>query len=64
MQETVKRGLLMPSLIVSFSHTDEDSGRTVEAIGEALYVYRKALNEGVEKYLVGRSVKPFFRSFN
>jgi glutamate-1-semialdehyde 2,1-aminomutase len=64
MQETVKRGLLMPSLIVSFSHTDEDIGRTVEAIGEALYVYRKALNEGVEKYLVGRSVKPFFRSFN
>jgi glutamate-1-semialdehyde 2,1-aminomutase len=64
LQETIKRGLLMPSLVVSFSHTDKDINRTIEAIGEALYVYRKALDEGVEKYLVGRSVKPVFRSFN
>ena len=54
----------MPSLVVSFSHTDADIDRTVEAIGEALYVYRKALDEGVEKYLLGRPVKPVFRSFN
>jgi glutamate-1-semialdehyde 2,1-aminomutase len=64
LQETIKRGLLMPSLVVSFSHTDKDIDRTIEAIGEALYVYRKALDEGIEKYLVGRSVKPVFRSFN
>jgi glutamate-1-semialdehyde 2,1-aminomutase len=64
LQETIKRGLLMPSLVVSFSHTDKDIDRTIEAIGEALYVYRKALDEGVEKYLIGRSVKPVFRSFN
>ena len=64
LQETIKRGLLMPSLVVSFSHTDADIDRTVEAIGEALYVYRKALDEGVEKYLLGRPVKPVFRSFN
>jgi glutamate-1-semialdehyde 2,1-aminomutase len=64
LQETLKRGLLMPSLVVSFSHTDQDIDRTADAIGEALYVYRKALDEGVEKYLVGRSVKPVFRSSN
>jgi glutamate-1-semialdehyde 2,1-aminomutase len=64
MQETIKRGMLMPSLVVSFSHTDEDIDRTIQAIGEALYVYRKALDEGVDKYLIGRSVKPVFRSFN
>jgi glutamate-1-semialdehyde 2,1-aminomutase len=64
LQETIKRRLLMPSLVVSFSHTDKDIDRTIEAIGEALYIYRKALDEGIEKYLVGRSVKPVFRSFN
>jgi glutamate-1-semialdehyde 2,1-aminomutase len=64
LQETIKRGLLMPSLVVSFSHTDKDIDRTIEAIGEALYVYRRALDEGVEKFLIGRPVKPVFRSFN
>jgi glutamate-1-semialdehyde 2,1-aminomutase len=64
MQETIKRGLLMPSLVVSFSHSDEDVNHTIDAIGEALYVYRQALDEGVEKYLIGHSVKPVFRSFN
>jgi glutamate-1-semialdehyde 2,1-aminomutase len=64
LQETIKRGLLMPSLVVSFSHTDKDINRTVEAVGESLYVYKKALNEGIEGYLVGRPVKPVFRQFN
>ena len=63
-QETMKRGLLMPSLIVSFSHTDQDVDRTVESILESLYVYRRALDEGVEKYLVGRPVKPAIRKYN
>jgi glutamate-1-semialdehyde 2,1-aminomutase len=64
MQETIKRGLLMPSLVDSFAHSDEDVQRTVEGIAEALFVYRKALDDGVEKYLVGRPVKPVFRTFN
>jgi glutamate-1-semialdehyde 2,1-aminomutase len=64
LQETIKRGLLMPSLVISFSHTDKDIERTVEGVGEALMVYRRALEEGVEKYLVGRSVKPVFRTHN
>lgn len=51
LQETIKRGLLMPSLVVSFSH-------------ETLSIYRKALDEGIEKYLLGRPVKPVFRAFN
>jgi glutamate-1-semialdehyde 2,1-aminomutase len=64
LQETIRRGLLMPSLVVSFSHTDRDIDLTVEAIGGALWIYRKALDEGIEKYLVGRPVKPVFRRFN
>jgi glutamate-1-semialdehyde 2,1-aminomutase len=61
LQETIKRGLLMPSLIVSYSHTDTDVDRTIECVSQALAVYRKALDEGIEKYLVGRSVKPAVR---
>jgi glutamate-1-semialdehyde 2,1-aminomutase len=64
LQETIQRGLLMPSLVVSFSHTDADIERSIEAIGEALQVYRQALDRGVERYLVGRPVKPVFRKFN
>jgi glutamate-1-semialdehyde 2,1-aminomutase len=64
LQETIKRGILAPSLIVSYSHTDTDIDKTVEIIHESLYIYRKALDEGVEKYLIGRAVKPIWRLFN
>ena len=64
LQETIKRGVLMPSLVVSYSHTDADIERTVEVIGDALGVYRKALEEGVGQYLVGRPVAPVFRPYN
>ena len=64
LQETIRQGLIMPSLVVSYSHTNEDIDRTIEAIGYALEVYQKALDEGVEKYLVGRPVKPVVRKYN
>jgi len=64
LQETMKRGLLAPSLIVSYSHKDEDIDNTIAIIHEALGVYRKALDEGIEKYLEGRPVKPVYRSKN
>jgi glutamate-1-semialdehyde 2,1-aminomutase len=64
LQETIQRGLLAPSLVISFSHTDADIDRTIDAIGESLRVYRRALEDGVEKYLIGRPVKPVFRKFN
>jgi glutamate-1-semialdehyde 2,1-aminomutase len=63
LQETIKRGLIMPSLVVSYSHTDEDIDKTIERIGEALYFYRKALDEGAEKYLVGQPSKPVMRKY-
>lgn len=64
MQETMKRGLLMPSTIVSYSHGDREIDETVEKVHDALIVYRKALDEGIEKYLIGRSVQPVWRKYN
>jgi glutamate-1-semialdehyde 2,1-aminomutase len=64
LQETIKRGILAPSLILSYSHTDDVIDQTVEIIHEALAVYRKALDEGVEKYLKSRPVQPVWRLYN
>jgi glutamate-1-semialdehyde 2,1-aminomutase len=64
MQELIKRGVIAPSFVVSFSHSDADIDRTAEAVYEAHVIYRKALDEGVEKYLEGRPVKPVNRGHN
>jgi glutamate-1-semialdehyde 2,1-aminomutase len=61
LQETIRRGLLMPSLVVSFSHGPDEVRQTIDGVAGALEVYRRALDEGVETYLVGRSVRPVFR---
>ena len=64
LQELIKRGVLAPSFVVSYSHSDVDIDRTVDAIDGALAVYRRALDEGVDRYLVGRSSSPVFRKYN
>ncbi len=64
MQELIRRGVIAPSFVVSFSHSDADIDRTAEAVYEAHAVYRKALDEGVGNYLEGRPVKPVYRRYN
>ena len=64
LQETIRRGILMPSLVVSYSHTDEDIDLTVAAIDESLAVYRRALDDGVEHYLIGRPSQTVYRRYN
>lgn len=64
LQETIKRGVIMPSLVVSYSHQDADIEETINAIDGALTVYARALNDGVDKYLVGRPSTPVYRTWN
>ncbi len=64
MQELIQRGIIAPNLVISFSHSDADINQTLDIINEALFVYKKAINEGVEKYLQGRSVAPVYRKWN
>lgn len=64
LQELIRRGVIAPSFVVSFSHSDADIDRTAEAVYEAHAIYRKALDEGVEKYLQGRPVKPVNRRYS
>jgi len=63
LQETIKRGVLAPSFVVSYSHSDSDIDKTVKVVHEVLSIYRRALEEGIDKYLIGRPVKPVFRKF-
>jgi glutamate-1-semialdehyde 2,1-aminomutase len=64
MQELIGQGVIAPSFVVSFSHNDADIERTAEAVYRAHVVYRKALDEGIDKYLKGRHVKPVDRKYN
>lgn len=64
MQELIRRRVIGPSFVVSFSHSDEDIDSTAQVVHKALGIYRKAIDEGAEKYLEGRPVKPVFRKYN
>ncbi len=61
MQELVRRGVLAPSFVVSYSHTEADIDHTVEAIDAAFAVYRRALDGDINTFLEGRPVQPAVR---
>ncbi len=63
LQEMIRRGVIAPSFVVSFSHSDAEIERTAEAVYEAHVVYRKALEDGIDKYLAGRPIKPVNRRY-
>ena len=64
LRETLRRGLLVPSLVVSYAHDDAIVDATVERVAEAFAIYKRALEDGVERYLPGRSVQPVMRRLN
>jgi len=63
LQELIRGGILAPSFVISFSHSNDDVDRTVDVVDQALATYTRALQEGVDKYLVGRPVRPVNRAF-
>ena len=64
MQEMIRQGVIAPSFVLSYSHSDSDIERTIDAVDSAAEIYVRALNEGIDGHLVGRPVKPVFRPFN
>ena len=64
LQETIRRGVLAPSFIVSYAHSDADIDTTIEVVDAALAVYARALEDGIERHLIGRPVKPVWRRYN
>jgi glutamate-1-semialdehyde 2,1-aminomutase len=64
LQELIKGGVIAPSFIVSYAHDDAAIDQTIDVVDRALRVYRAALENGIEHYLVGPSVKPVYRPYN
>lgn len=64
LQELIKRGVLAPSLVLSYMHSDDDIDKSVDAFDGALAVYKNALDSGVEHFLVGPPSKTIYRKFN
>ena len=64
LQETIRRGVLIPSMVVSYTHDNAAVAQTVEAVDGALAVYAGALEGGVERFLVGRPSQLVYRRFN
>jgi glutamate-1-semialdehyde 2,1-aminomutase len=63
-QELIQRGVLAPSLVVSYAHKDEDIDETIAAFDGAMAVYADALQDGAERFLVGAPSNPVYRTFN
>jgi glutamate-1-semialdehyde 2,1-aminomutase len=36
----------------------------LDAVKKSLQIYKRALENGIEKYLKGNAIKPVFRKFN
>ena len=63
-QEMIRNGILMPWLALSWRHGEAELAATERALDASLAVYRKAVDEGSDRYLVGPAIKPVFRKFN
>ena len=63
-QEMIKNGVLMPWIALSYSHQDNELELTGIALERTFEVYRKAVDEGFDKYLDGDIIKPVFRKYN
>ena len=64
MQEMLNKGIFFQGyLCPTYSHKIEDVNLILTALSESFKVYKKALNNGIENYLVGKEVKPVFRKY-
>lgn len=63
-QEMINNGVLMPWIALSYRHGKAELDFTESALDATFSIYRKALDLGVEKYLIGEVIKPVFRKFN
>jgi len=64
LQEMIRHGVLMPWIALSYRHGEAELAATERAVDSAFRVYRRGLEEGVERYLEGPVIKPVFRRFN
>lgn len=64
LQEMIRNQVLIPWIALSYRHGAQELAETSRALNEAFRIYRLALDQGVEKYLIGPAIKPVFRKHN
>ncbi len=63
-QEMIKHGVLFQGIFCPhFSHTDKDVEHILQAMDASCAIYKKGLEEGYQKYLIGEPIKPVFRKY-
>jgi len=60
----IKNNILIPLIAPSFSHKEKELEKTLVAIEKTLNIYRKALEDGIDKYVKPPFIKPVFRKYN
>jgi glutamate-1-semialdehyde 2,1-aminomutase len=63
-QEMIKGGVLMPWVALSLAHGEVELELTLSAARQALRVFALALNDGIDRHLVGPVIRPVFRKYN
>lgn len=64
LQEMIRHGVLIPYISISYSHGDPELDTTIQALDQVCGIYRKALEDGADRYVTGPAVKPVFRKYN
>jgi glutamate-1-semialdehyde 2,1-aminomutase len=65
MQEMIKYGVLLQSIMPSYSHRDSEISQTIEAFEKSLITLSKAIdNNNISNLLIGNEIKPVFRTYN
>lgn len=64
LQELIKHGVIAPSFVLSYSHTDEDVAQTLHAIESALRTLKRAIGGDLRQYIVGDVIKSVYRTKN
>ncbi len=60
----LKENILMPWISIAFRHNDKVLDKTLSSLDRVLFTYKKALKNGVKKFLKGHVIKPVFRKYN
>ena len=60
----IENNILIPWIAPSFSHKEKKLEKTLVVIEKTLKVYKKALENGIDKYVKPPFIKPIFRKYN
>jgi glutamate-1-semialdehyde 2,1-aminomutase len=65
MQEMIEKGFLFQGFFLPcFSHTKDHVDQFIHSFNEMLLTYKRALEDGYEKHLIGEPAKAVFRKYN